>query len=80
MTLLELETLPRLVPDGYYDSFEEAYEESLRRKASPPTDDAVTRVAKSRYGGYVVFTVSMALALEMFTDPALRTRPTSRSY
>lgn len=81
MTLLALETLPRLVPDGYYDTFEEAYEESLRRKASPPTNDAVTRVVNSRYGGYAVFTVSMTLALEMFVDPTLSTpaqRPTLR--
>ena len=72
MTLRRLETLPRLVPDGYYDSIEEAYEESRRRKASPPADDAVTRVVESPYGGFRVFTISMEFAIDVLGDQALR--------
>lgn len=68
--MLRLDILPRLIPDSHYDTWEEALEEAERRKASPPAPDAVTRMDDSPYGGYRVYTVSLRLAMDLFTDMA----------
>ena len=68
--MLRLDILPRLVPDSYHDTRQEAFEEASRRKTSPPAPDAVTRIDESPYGGYRVYTVSLSLAMEVFTDMA----------
>ena len=48
--------LPRVVPDAHCDSHAEALREARRRRADV-TAGAVTRIRKSPYGGYVVFSV-----------------------
>ena len=66
--LLPLDILPRLIQDSYVVTWREAFEEASRRKASAIAPDAVTRIVKSPYGGYRVYTVSMTLAMELFAD------------
>ncbi|MDE2975822.1 MAG: hypothetical protein OXU64_14050 [Gemmatimonadota bacterium] len=68
--MLRLDILPRLIADSHHDTRQEALEEASRRKASPVAPDAVTRVDESPYGGYRVYTVSLSLAMEVFTDMA----------
>jgi len=48
--------LPRVVPDTHCDSHAAALKEARRRRAEV-TIGAVTRIRKSRYGGYVVVSV-----------------------
>ena len=66
--MLYLDILPRLVPDAYFATRHEAFEEVCRRKASPVVPDAVTRLDESPYGGFRVYTVSLSHAMEMFAD------------
>lgn len=68
--MLRLDILPRLIADSHHDTRQEALEEASRRKTSPVAPDAVTRVDESPYGGYRVYTVSLSLAMEIFTDMA----------
>ena len=68
--MLRLDILPRLAPDSYHDTRQEAFEEASRRRASPVAPDAVTRIGESPYGGYRVYTVPFSLALEVFMDMA----------
>lgn len=68
--MLRLEVLPRLIADSYHDTRREAFEEASRRKAAPVAPDAVTRIEESPYGGYRVYTVSLSVAMEVFTDMA----------
>lgn len=68
--MLRLDILPRLIADSYHDTMQEALQEASRRKASPVAPDAVTRIDESPYGGYRVYTVSLSLAMEVFSDMA----------
>jgi len=68
--LLRLDILPRLIADSHHDTRQEALEEASRRKTSPVAPDAVTRIDESPYGGYRVYTVSLRVAMEVFTDMA----------
>ncbi len=68
--MLRLDILPRLIADSHHDTRQEAFEEASRRKASPVAPDAVTRIDESPYGGYRVYTVSLSLAMEVFSDMA----------
>ena len=68
--MLRFDILPRLIPDTHCATAEEAFAEAGRRKTLPIASDAITRVERSPYGGYRVYTVSMSLAMEMFTDLA----------
>lgn len=68
--MLRFDILPRLIPDAHYDNSDEAFEEAGRRKTLPIASDAITRVEPSPYGGYRVYTVSLSLAMEVFTDLA----------
>ena len=63
--------LPRLVPDTYVDTLEEAIAEvERRRRTAPMATDAFTRYAESPYGGFRVFTVSRSLAMEVLSGLA----------
>ena len=66
--LLRLDILPRLISDSHCATWQEAFEEAGRRRASPVAPDAVTRFDESPYGGYRVYTVSLEMAMEVFTD------------
>ena len=68
--MLRLDILPRLIPDAHCATWEEAFEEAGRRKASPVAPDAVTRLDESPYRGFRVYTVSLRLAMEVFADMA----------
>lgn len=68
--MLRLDILPRLVPDFHCATWDEAMHEATERRASPVADDAVTRVDRSPYGGYRVYTVSLSMAMEFFLDVA----------
>ena len=65
--VLNLELLPRLEPDHYCETLEEAVAEVERRRASGDLGDSVTRMVESPFGGFRVFTVSRTMAVELFT-------------
>ena len=44
--MVRFDILPRLLPDRYYDTLQEALEEVSYRKMSQVADDAVTRFDK----------------------------------
>ncbi len=69
--MLHLELLPRLIPDSYLDTIEEALEEVEKRRAAPVSADAVTRFVESPYGGFKVFTISRMLAMELLAEHGL---------
>lgn len=66
--MIRLDVFPRLLPDAYCETLEEALAEVSRRKASPPTPDAATRFDESPYGGYRVYTVSLEFAIDLMAD------------
>jgi len=68
--MVRFDILPRLLPDQYYDTLQEALDEVSRRKMSQVADDAVTRFEKLRYGTYRVYTVSFRVAMDMLADGA----------
>lgn len=51
-------TWPRISPDSLCENVYDAFNEIQRRKAAPQTQNAITSMEKSPYGGYVVFSVS----------------------
>lgn len=62
--MVRFDILPRLLPDRYYDTLQEALEESQ------VADDAVTRFDKLPYGSYRVYTVSLRAAMDVIADGA----------
>ncbi|MCY3807942.1 MAG: hypothetical protein OXG58_00640 [Gemmatimonadetes bacterium] len=68
--MMNLEILPRLEPDYHCETFREAVAEVERRGTSPEAADAISRIVESPFGGFRVFTVSRAMALEVFTAMA----------
>ena len=56
--MVQADALPRVLPDSYFDTMDEALEEVDRRKGTSSASEAVTRIAESPYGGYVVHSVS----------------------
>ena len=67
---MNLELLPRLVPDAYFDTVEEALAEVEERRNGPLGGDAVTRTLPSPYGGFRVLTVSRRLAMAVLSGLA----------
>ena len=61
--------LPRLLPDFYCETLEEAFDEAARRRATRTLDDAVTRWEKSPYGGYRVITVPLESLADFIAYP-----------
>lgn len=53
--MVRFDILPRLLPDRYYDTHQEALEEVSHRRASQVADDAVTQFEKLPYGSYRVY-------------------------
>jgi len=68
--MLQLELLPRLVPDAHFDRLDAALAEADERVSDPSVPDAMTRVAKGRYGGFYVFTVSRRFAMDFLLGQA----------
>lgn len=68
--MVRFDILPRLLPDRYYDTLQEALDEVSRRKMSQVADDAVTRFEKLPYGSYRVYTVSFRVAMDVIADGA----------
>lgn len=68
--MVSFDILPRLLPDRYYDTLQEAVNEVSRRKMSQVADDAVTRFEKLPYGSYRVYTVSFRAAMDVIADGA----------
>ena len=68
--MVRFDILPRLLPDRYYDTLQEALEEVSYRKMSQVADDAVTRFDKLPYGSYRVYTVSLRAAMDVIADGA----------
>lgn len=68
--MLQLELLPRLIPDSYFGSLEDAMSEVEKRKSSQMSADALTRISESRYGGFRVFTVSRSVVLDYLVGQA----------
>ena len=69
--MVRFDILPRLLPDRYYDTLQEALEEVSYRKMSQVADDAVTRFDKvALYGSYRVYTVSLRAAMDVIADGA----------
>jgi hypothetical protein len=66
---MNFELLPRLVPDAYVDTLQQAIAE-VEGKRTALGPDAVVRFVKSRYGGFRVFAVSRRLAMEILTGLA----------
>lgn len=80
--MVRFDILPRLLPDRYYDTHQEALEEVSHRRTSQVAADAVTRFEKLPYGSYRVYTVSFRVAMDLIADggpelllghPSLRT-------
>ena len=68
--MLNFEILPRLIPDTYVDTMEEALDEVAKRRMGSAAADSLTRIVESPYGGFRVFSVSRTLAIELFTAMA----------
>ena len=48
--MVQMDILPRVLPDSHYDTMEEALQEADRRRGSSSTRNAITRIAESPYG------------------------------
>ena len=68
--MIQMDILPRVLPDAYFDTMEGARDEAgRRRRASAP--DAITRISDSTYGGYIVSSVSAEAFVRALSDPIL---------
>lgn len=67
--MLQMDILPRVHPDSHYDTMEEALREADRRKGSSSTRNAITQIAESPYGDYVVYSVSAEACVRALSNP-----------
>ncbi|WP_419934340.1 hypothetical protein [Candidatus Palauibacter sp.] len=73
--MLTLDMLPRVLPDFYCDTVEDAMDEVLRRQASLDPESAITRFDESPYRGYVVYSVSAEAFAAVLDDATLSPSP-----
>lgn len=66
-------TDPHPIPDAYFDTLNEAFQELQRRRASH--EDMITRLKDSRYGGFVVHSVPVDLYIDELAEPLTVTQP-----
>ena len=82
----DVDLLPRLLPDKYCRTLEDARLEVARRRESELGSDAITRHEESRYGGYRVYSIPKEEYVEALIDPILppaahsRGRSTRRAH
>lgn len=55
------------IPDVYFDTLDEAFQELQRRRASH--ENMISRVNDSRYGGYVVHSIPVDLFIDELAEP-----------
>ena len=73
--MLTMDMLPRVIPDSYCDTVEEALDEVIRRQASLDPESAITRFDESPYRGYVVYSVSAEAFAAVLDDATLSPSP-----
>ena len=57
-----------MIADSYFRTRGEANREAQRRRQEPKLEGMITKVLPSRYGGYVVHSVSAELMIDNMTD------------
>ena len=67
--MVQADILPRVLPDSHFDTLEEAWEEVDQRKVSSSANGAITRIAESPYGGYIVYSVSAEAFVRALSEP-----------
>lgn len=66
-----IDLLPRLLPDKYCRTLEEARLEVARRRKSEFAGEVITRHVESRYGGYRVYSIPKEEFVEALVEPIL---------
>jgi hypothetical protein len=65
--------------DAYFDELQDAFDEARRRRAASAAHGTMTRVEKSRYGGYRVRSLPAEFLVELMVEgmrlPADRSSP-----
>ena len=67
--MMQLETVPRVLPDSHFETMDEARAEADKRRLSPSAKDAVTQISDSPYGGYLVQSFSAEALVRALADP-----------
>ena len=67
--MVQVDILPRVLPDSHFDTMEEAREEADQRKGSSSAKDAITQITESPYGGYIVHSVSAEAFVRALSTP-----------
>lgn len=73
--MLTIDMLPRVIPDFYCKTVEEALDEVIRRQASLDPGSAITRFDESPYRGYIVYSVSAEAFAAVLDDATLSPAP-----
>lgn len=68
--MVQIDILPRVLPDSFFDTMEEAFEEADRRNGSSSARNAVTRISESPYGGYIVHSVLTEAFIRAVSNPS----------
>ena len=66
-----IDLLPRILPDKHFQTLGEARREVARRRESPFGDAIISRHAKSRRGGYRVYSVPKEEFVEGLVHPII---------
>ena len=69
-------TEANLIQDSYFDSIHDAILEAQRRRAAH--EEFITRLRKSRYGGYIVHSIPVDLFVDELAEPQTVTMPPSQ--
>ncbi len=54
--------------DAYFDSLDEALDELHQRRSDPASQGILSRMEKSPYGGYRVWSITAEMYAEMLVD------------
>ena len=68
-----------MIADSYFRTRDEADREAQRRRQEPELEGVITKVLPSRYGGYVVHSVSVELMIDNMIDGLPPVSPTQIS-
>lgn len=68
-----------MIVDGYFRTRDEADREAWRRRREPELSGMITKVLPSKYGGYVVHSVSAELMIDNMIDGLPPVSPTQIS-
>ncbi|MYA34338.1 MAG: hypothetical protein F4164_05755 [Gemmatimonadales bacterium] len=73
--MLTMDMLPRVIPDFFCETVDEALAEVVRRQASLDPESAITRFDESPYRGYIVYSVSAEAFAAVLDDATLAPSP-----